>query len=737
MKTSSVLVGTASICLLAQSALAKSQEPEADYGSNSDDAASTTPQNEIVVTARGQRLYRIEETATGKLPTEPLNNPVVISSINEQLIEDQGARDAQDLYRNISGVSLFSYAGVTARGFRQEEIFYDGLRGDPYVGFNVPQLFNIEQVDFLKGPAGMLYGPGAPGGLFNYVTKKPEFRPEGEARIIYGNFNRFGGSAEYTGPIIGPVAVRGGAFYENQDTFRFNTNEETLILDGGLAFEMDFGKLTLQATHYDQDLRGNRLRGVPVDDEGNFLVTRRWNHNERTDFLNLESTNLQAKFEGQLSDSLSWDIGFRYTDATQVQNYHEPRALIDVDALTGNPDGEFDLVGREFRDQRRDEEQYTFGANLVWSADFGPIQNRLLGGFEYFDGTLDFLSGGVAFDPAFVQRFLTGTSLPTDIVPLTLDANPNYNETNSRNYNRAFFPVRTTTQERRGFYLLEEMTIGPVILVGGVRFDEFDDQTGTTAFEDDEMTFRGGVVFKPRDDISLFAQWAESYEPQGVNSQNELVGGPFAPTTGEIIEAGIKTAFNDGRVRMTLTAYEITRRNLLQLAIDANGNTIDAGGDGEEDLAPLGEVKSRGVEFDIVADITDDWVVTAAYAYNDTKITGDNGTQAGISNSVGDRFANAPEHTLGVWTRYQVPEIRTAFAVGADYVSDRVSLSGQDVQEYVVFDASIIWSPGPVEVLLRVDNIFDKVYAESGFISRTGHFPGEPRTVFVELIKRF
>ena len=64
-----------------------------------------------------------------------------ITVITDELIQDQGARDAQDIYRNISGVSFFSYAGVTARGFRQEEIFFDGLRGDPYAGFSVPQLF--------------------------------------------------------------------------------------------------------------------------------------------------------------------------------------------------------------------------------------------------------------------------------------------------------------------------------------------------------------------------------------------------------------------------------------------------------------------------------------------------------------------------------------------------------------------------------------------------------------------
>ncbi|MFN2288366.1 MAG: TonB-dependent receptor plug domain-containing protein, partial [Chromatocurvus sp.] len=139
---------------------ALAQEPPAEPAKTSTDTENKKAQRleEIIVIGRAQQLYRVGETSTGKLPGKLLDTPIAITSINEQLIEDQGARDAQDIYRNISGVSLFSYAGVTARGFRQEEIFFDGLRGDPYIGFNVPQLFNIERVDFLKGPAGMLYG---------------------------------------------------------------------------------------------------------------------------------------------------------------------------------------------------------------------------------------------------------------------------------------------------------------------------------------------------------------------------------------------------------------------------------------------------------------------------------------------------------------------------------------------------------------------------------------------------
>lgn len=82
-----------------------------------------------------------------------------------------------------------------------------------------------------------------------------------------------------------------------------------------------------------------------------------------------------------------------------------------------------------------------------------------------------------------------------------------------------------------------------------------------------------------------------------------------------------------------------------------------------------------------------------------------------------------------------MPAINTAFAFGGDYVDEQLSLSAQTVKDYMIFDASIIFEPGPVKILLRVDNLFDTTYARSGFQERTGHFPGDPRSIFVEISK--
>lgn len=708
-------VGAAALALSGTPLTAQESDAETE-----DDAAASEPveDGDIIVTGRAQKLYRVDEVSVGKLDTPPLESSLVVTTITRQLIEDQGARDAQDLYRNISGVSVFSYAGVTARGFRQEENFYDGLRGDPYAGFSVPQLFNVERVEFLKGPSGMLYGPGAPGGLFNYVTKKPdldEFR--GEVRGIAGTEDRFGGSAEINAPLGRGFGVRGGLFYEDRGTFRFNSASRTLIADTGFAMDSGPVRLDIQATRYDQELDANRLRGVPVDDEGNFLTSRRWNHNEPSDFLNLDSDVFQVRLEAEPVDGISFDATARYNDAREVQNYHEPRGLFDADG-----DGTIDSTIREFRDQLRTQETWSFGANLVWSTNLSDtIGNRVLVGADHFIG-----------DNYFQGSSLRGTTVDTPGLPNPLSLfDPQYGESDPATYDRIPMRTSTTETERTGVYLLNELTLGRLILVGGLRRDTFLDNADGTVFEDSETTYRGGLVYRITDDISAFGQYATSFEPQSAGSQNPLAGGPFDPTSGDIFEAGVKTALFGGRIQSSLSAYQITRTNILQT--DPRG---DVGGDGVDDLLAIGEITSKGFEFDIAADITPDWVLTAAYGYNDTRITEDN-AGGGFSNAVGDRFANAPEHQLGFWTRYQFPEIGLAAAIGGDYVSERVSISGQPVKPYMVFDASLIYEVGPIRALVRVDNLFDKTYAASGFIDRTGHFPGAPRSAFLEVGYRF
>lgn len=254
--------------------------------------------------------------------------------------------------------------------------------------------------------------------------------------------------------------------------------------------------------------------------------------------------------------------------------------------------------------------------------------------------------------------------------------------------------------------------------------------TAQSSYAASDVTFRGGAIYRPREDLSFYASWSQGFDPQAPASQNRDAGGPFAPVTGDQVEAGAKSRLLDGRLQANAAVYRIVRRNLLQ--VDPDRTPVG----GVDPLSPVGAVTSKGFELDLTTDITSRWVLLVNYGYNDTRVTDTVAGQA-IADAVGSRFANAPAHKVGFWTRYQVDAIGTAFAFGGEHVSRRISRSNQPVLPYTIFDASITKSLGFAELMLRVDNIFDRVYAASGFTAQSGHFPGEPRTVLAELRATF
>ncbi|MBP6878716.1 MAG: TonB-dependent siderophore receptor [Phenylobacterium sp.] len=669
---------------------------------------------ELVVTGRAQRLYRTVETTVGKIAETPLDIPQSIQVLNADLIADQGARDITDLYRNIAGVTTFAYSGVTFRGFRQDEVYYDSVRGNPFNAFSTPQLFNIERVEVLKGPAGMLYGPGSPGGLINYVTKTPGEARSLEASATVGSYDRRGVSLAAEGRIAGPVLGRLGGFYEEMKPFRRNSGSEIRILDGGLTIELgERAQLVLQSTRYDQALQGNRLRGVPADNSGAFLTDISWNHNEASDYLVLGATTYQARLSGEIGARLSGDLTVRSFDSSEKQQYHEPFGLVDTDR-----DGQVDATRRQFRDQVRRADGLALAGNLRGEFETGPLTHRVLAGGDWYRE----------------NAWSYGRSLTAGVPNLSL-RNPVYGVVSSRTYNLlSVAPSYTdSTSLRWGAYIQDQIAFGERwIVVGGVRFDRFEDEDKRSrqVYADDDLTFRAGVIYKARPDLSVYASWSEGFEPQAVSSQSTVVGGPFAPVTGQQIEAGVKAELLDGRIQANAAVFEIVRENLLQ--IDPTRPPVN----GRDQMAPIGEVTSRGFETDLSVDVTPNWVVTANYAYNHVRVTKSAPGRV-LSNAVGDRFANAPAHEAGFWTRYQIAAIDTAIAFGGEYVGERISIDGQQVKPYTIFDVSIIKTFGPVRAMLRIDNLFDKTYAASGFITRSGHFPGEPRSVFLELRTRF
>lgn len=698
---------------------------------------SSEPAEEIVIEGRAQEYYLQTAPSLGnKFPEDLRLVPQSIQILSEQLIKDQAAVEITDLYRNISSVSVFSYSGVTFRGFRQDEIRYDGLLGDPFSGFSVPLLFDIRQVEIIKGPTGALFGGGEPGGIINYVTRGAEDEFDATVTGVIGNFDLFGARLDVTGPLTkdGNLQARLGVAYEDTDTFRFNTNKEDLVIAADIAWEPDENtRIEFKFDHIDQDFQGARLRGVPVDDDGNFITDRGFNTNEETDFQRLTANVFSLNFQQQLTDNASLTIGGRYIDSEETQNYHENRGLFVTEDGTQR-------VRREFRDQMRDVEQYTALAEVVIDTQFASMDHKLLFGAEYFGrNNKDFFQ--TYADSRFAERT---PPLPPSFIVADLNlVNPDYGNSNISALTPARIDDRSISFDQWAFFVQDQIQLTEKLLISlGGRFEGYNESIdsmrttvptgaisgGVVKESDEAFTVRTGAVYNPTENAAIYFNFSTGFNPQGAGSQDAegARGGPFAPQRGRLIEIGSKIDLFDERIFLTVAAYQINKTNLIVPDPSPDAPTGA--------LTPIGEARSRGIEIDVVGDITENWTFTLNYALNETKIL--EGSNI-IRNAVGDEFANAPDHQLGFWTRYDILPIKSAIAIGGQYVSEQISLSGQRVKPFAIFDA--LWTTEIDRYLLQVNvrNLFDKTYAESGFLSRTGHFPGEPRTVRVEISAAF
>lgn len=709
--------------ILAVAVIAALSTPVA-YAQDSDKQNSEQPETDtnlevIEVKGRAQTLYRASQSSVGtRTDTDLELIPQSIQVLPEALIRDQAARQITDLYRSMSGVSAFSYSGVTFRGFRQDEILYDGVRGDPFNGFAVPQLFNVQEVQLLKGSSGALYGSSAPGGLINYVTKKPQRTSKNQLEFALGNDDYWQGSLELSGPLTEQQAYRFGYYRDSEQPFRWNTKVENEILDLGYLIDItDSTSLTLQYNTVTQDYQGARLRGVPTDDQGNFLGDRAWNHNEATDFQSLDADVWQVRADHEFNSNWRTDLTWRHYENTELQNYHEPFCSFDTDG-----DGVVDYCRRQFRDQRRENTANSVTWNNIVEFSTAGLNHQLLLGADTMTQDSYFLGRNVA--PIEQGGKALGISL----------INPVYGLTSAADYDIDSIVSRPTDTRsvRQGIYLQDQMDLtSSWNLLLGVRWDSFEDKDNMALSKVDgsDSSWRVGSTYQLTDWVRLYALKGTGFSPQASGSQLPEVGGPFDAEQSSIVEAGARFSLLNDAIRLNVATYEMIRNNILQA--DPRG---DVGGDGRDDQIALGEVKSKGVEVDLLGDLTDSWVLNVNYAYNDSRIVE---STSAITNAVGDKFANAPQHQIGVWSRYELDSINSAIAAGMDYVSDQLSIDGQHVKSYTVFDMS--WQTRWQQWMFQanVKNLFDKTYATAGFIERTGHFPGEPRRLIVTASYKF
>jgi iron complex outermembrane recepter protein len=228
---------------------------------------------------------------------------------------------------------------------------------------------------------------------------------------------------------------------------------------------------------------------------------------------------------------------------------------------------------------------------------------------------------------------------------------------------------------------------------------------------DEAFSPRAGIVYQPIEPISLYASYSRSFNP---STNRTADGALFPPERGTQYEVGIKADLTDN-LSATLAAYEITKTNVA--TTDPNNTNFSI---------PIGEVKSRGLEFDLAGEILPGWRAIASVFVNDAFVS------VGDENSPeGDTLVNAPGVGASLWTTYEIQSGSLkglGFGAGIFFVGGREATlpNSIEIPSYVRADATIFYKRDNWRAGLNFKNITDTRYYDSqGFYL----LPGEPFTV--------
>lgn len=669
------------------------------HGADTEQEEKPVKLADFVVTDRQDSAYKSATALTGtKTDTPLINTPQNIQVFTRELIDDMGAVDITDLYALMGSVTEFSYGGVSARGFRQEQTRYNGVAGSPQNEFGILTLDNVQQVEVLKGPVGLLYGDNEPGGLINIVTAKPRATFGGTVGTRFGSDGLLSGNAMLTGPIdeAKRFLYLASVNYLERDSFRANYHQESLNVSLGLTWVLTPAtRATFEVEFIQNDQFGARLRGIPYLATG-WATDFSFNTAEATDFQTLDTTVYSLQFDHVFSGNLRMNAYGRYFQSDADQQYHEPNTF---NVTTGN-------WPREFRHQTRAMEEYSWAINAIADLEFIGAKHKILSGVEY----------------SFANRVFTTRTVPqAQVVPINV-YNPVYGLSNASMYNISLVGIAPNDTEkiRLGYYLQDQINFREKFhFLVGARYEYFDDSRSSPTvdqFDDGVLTYRGGAVYMLRPNIATFVSYAMGLKPQSLGSEDR--NGPFPPQESTSWEGGFKFEFFENRLGITTSTYHIIKTNILQ--------RDPTPGAPANWLAPIGDITSKGFEFDVTGQLTPNWNLTATYAYNDAKVT----RSVLAASPVGSRFPNAPHHKAGFFTRYNLPQYKLGFTLGGSYVGERPNFAGATNfpgPAYTVYNASIFYRWQKIQFNLRCENIFDKKYARSVFTT-DGHFPGTPRS---------
>ena len=665
-------------------------------------------QEEVLVTGKYLASAKMNSVKT---PTLIINIPQSLSITTQQEIQQQGMKSIGNIVDYTVGVNNSQGEGhrdsVVFRGIRSTADFYvDGFRDD--VQYYRP-LYNLEQVEILRGPNALLFGRGGTGGILNRVTKKGVL---GENFVDYlssvNTFGEYDVQFDTNYALNDRSAFRLNAYYANLDNHRDDYDGDRIGVNP--TFRYDFSNDTRVDLSYEY-INHERFvdRGIPTGADGkpverfDDIVFGDSEQNE----TDLEAHVFRAMLQHNFTENLKGNFNVLYGDYDK--SYQNIYASGYDEANTP------DLVTLDGYVDTTERENLVLSTNLVGEFKTGGIKHTVLFGGEYID---------TSSDQDRYNAFWDRTSDDNEIFrvaePLGLSGGIGINSgglTTTNNWS----DLNDFTQvdiEVYSVYFQDQVTVTPWLqLVGGVRFDSFeievDDVVANDSDDrtDNEWSPRGGVILKPKENISVYGSYSSSFQPRS-GEQFTNLNNNLAPDAFETWEGGVKW---DVAPMMSFTAAYFQNEQTTSSRDNVTGETFETRG-----------MEVEGIELQFQGKIFDHLFVRTGYSWMDGETA--NGSEP----------RELPENTLFFWGNYQVSD-KIGLGMGVTHQDDTLIRDGgfQKLPGYTRVDAMAYYDvTDKLRIQMNVENLTDETYFPNSHSTHQATV-GQPLNARFSIIGRF
>lgn len=710
----------------------------------------------ITLESKAENKYKADSVSSPKYTQPLVDTPQTISVIKKELLKEQGATSLVEALRNTPGITLqLGENGNTSagdafqmRGFStQTSTYVDGIRD---LGAVTRDVFNVEQIEVVKGPSGAEAGRGTASGYINLASKLPQTENSREVSATYNTAEHARLTADINQVINDSVAVRLNAMgqdggVEGRD---FIENNGWAIAPS-IAFGLDSDtRLYLYSQHIRQ--RNIPDGGIPTIGMKGFYnadsalasapkVNRENFYGHVDDHEDVHADMYTAKIESDLAEKV------KLTNITRLGKTSMNRVLTGINTgsaglrTNGSNDPKDWEVNRSRQGVDQENKILANQSTLNLNLTTGAIEHDVVAGLEFLKEQ---------------QHTKTmATQMPGQATVATSWANlydPDRNEAMpGLMYNGGYTHGETDTAAA---YLFDTLKFGERFqLNGGVRVDYYDTEydaltlpSGSSSLvpasfgaHDTLVSWKLGGLFKPTAKSSVYASYAKSLTPPGSAnfslSATGINSAAAKPQETHHYEVGTKWDLLNDQLAVNAAAYYTENEN--QFTQDAI----------TQESIQQGKTTVKGVELSAVGKITDVWNVSAGVAHMKTEQEDQlsvNATTGAITRTNNVRWS--PEWTASLWSTYDVAGFK--LGLGARYVDEQkrvitdstAAANMPNIPGYVVFDAMAGYSLNKnASVNLNVYNLADKEYISTLNNGGGRMILGQPRSAALTFNYKF